>query len=155
MLSILAPFAEVCQVRLGLQRSRAWRFRKAWARSSCLSVFIGQEVLGHVSAKPGYVRVETQGLQSYHLCSDGLDPCHQEGESIALAVYSRCGDVIHSHVCLVEHVPGSQVSMGVVPIGSIAYASQCKPIRLRIAVSLALFSKSVKVPLPAEVSIHS
>lgn len=152
---MLAPFAEVCQVKLGLQRSRVWRFTKAWARSSCLSVFIGQEVLSDVSARPGFCQFGIRGLQAYHLRSDSLYPCHQERESIALAIYSRCGDIIHPHVCLVEHVPRMRVSIDLVPNSSIAYASQCNPIRFRMAVSLALFSRSVKVPLPAEVSIHS
>jgi hypothetical protein len=49
ILSILAPFAEVVYVILGLQRSRVCRLRKACARSSCLSVLMGQVVLHDIS----------------------------------------------------------------------------------------------------------
>ena len=51
---------------------------------------------------------------------------------------------LHLHVSVVD---GYQVDL--------THASQCKPIKFLMAVSLALVNRSSKVPLPPDVSIHS
>jgi len=78
--SMLAPLADVVQVKLGRHRSRVWRLMNCCARSSCLRVLKGQVVLQYVSrmfiqrSKGTYRRIISAEITSIHVMSSEYWP---------------------------------------------------------------------------------